>query len=162
MLDRFSGVDLSALDHLPAFCPFAQCLFKRRPIMQSGWIKVCAIWPYKSVHFRIEAHPVEKLDVLEWRVQLACDCRLKVDRLNAAIVETDAKHIRPNEFKPCYFVNRMAHISILKDRSAPVFFLPAMCSNRPLALPDAIQPTLPPAVFDASAMSPQFIRRARC
>ena len=123
------------------------------PIVQRGWIEIGAIWPNQSMYFWIEPHFVEELNVIERRIQFAGECWLKVDGLNAAIVETDVKRIRPNDLKPSDLVNRMPHISILKDRSAPVFFLLAMCSNRPLALPDAIQPTLPPAVSDASPMS---------
>src|SRR5438552_3506490 len=44
-------------------------------------------------------------------------------RLNGAIIETDAKHVRSNDVKGGDFVNWMAHVSILKDRSPPAFFL---------------------------------------
>ena len=82
--------------------------------MQSGWIEVCAIWPHQSMHFWIEAHFIEKLDIVERRIQFACECWLKVDRLNGTIVETDAKHVRSNDFKPSYFANRMTHIFYFK------------------------------------------------
>jgi hypothetical protein len=138
-----SGTDSSCFDHLPAFCSFAQSSFMDWPIMQSRWIKVCAIWPHQSMHFSIEGNSIEETNVIQRRVQFACQDRLEVDGLNTAVVESYSKDVSSNDFELAYFVNRMPHIPILEDQWAGVFFPPAMSSNQPSIPADAVQPTLP-------------------
>jgi len=52
---------ISSLDHLPVSGPLAQSLLIYWPVVQCGRVKVCAVGPYESVHFRINADLVEQI-----------------------------------------------------------------------------------------------------
>ena len=101
--------ELSVLNHLPAFRSLTESFLMSWPIMKSGRVEVGAVRPNQSVHFRVDAHAVEKTELMEWPVQFTRENRLKVNSLIGAIIETDAKYVRCNDLKPRDFVNRMTH-----------------------------------------------------
>ena len=133
---------LQSVSHLPTFRPLMQGQLVNGPIVQRGGIKIRAIRPHLGVHFWINSHLVENIEIVQRRIQFSGKHRLKIDCLSDSVVKAQSQPVRSDDLKFDNFVNRMAHASILAAQSAPAFFLPVTPASRPEVPADVIQPSI--------------------
>ena len=66
------------------------------PIMEGCGVEIRAIWPHKSMYFRIEPYTAEEFFISQWPVERTSEHWLKIDFPHGAISKRDAKPIGAN------------------------------------------------------------------
>lgn len=97
------------LDGLPSARQCPERLLIRRPVVEGSRVEIRSVRPHNCLHFRINSHLIEDLQVAQWAVKFARKNRPKVDCLRRAVVKTNSENVRSNDLKSSNSMDWMTH-----------------------------------------------------
>ena len=100
----------------PALCRSTKSRLVLGPIVERSRVEVRSARPDNRMNLRVESDPCKNRGVAERAVKLALKKPLEVDGAGQAIVEAQAKRVRPDGLDRGDAVNGMVHGAILLQR----------------------------------------------
>jgi len=86
-----------------------QLFGKLRPVVQGGWIKVCSVGPYQSMHLGVNLHLVEKVRIPQRTVYFPKQERTEINGPGDSIIKLHSQRIGARDLKRADKINCVTH-----------------------------------------------------